>query len=359
MVTAWWRGWVRAGWSTSTAPAVTSAAAASPAAALVAIAPTLADRKPPPVVPITAVAPAAAVDPTAAAWPAAPAPDALEPAPAPAEWPMCRIANLRSSSSGANPIGRIAVSALLVSPSWPLKVEQRSHVRRWRRTSALGPAAQALGDLAQLDPDLLAGEHPRLGGLGERDTRADEQRLDARHGRLHRLGDLLVGQRVHLAQHERGALGLGKAVDVVDEQPELLALVDLVRRGGAVVVQVDVHRVDAHGLDPAQVVEAPVAGDPVQPGPHVDRAVVVEDRVEGRGEDLLQDVLGVLARAEQVPAEGEQARVVARDEHFEGGRAAAPDQRDEALIGLQPQEWRAGMQPDSSRVSKCRDFQEG
>jgi hypothetical protein len=46
---------------------VTSAAAASPAAALVAIAPTLADRKPPPAELIMAVAPAAAVDPTAAA----------------------------------------------------------------------------------------------------------------------------------------------------------------------------------------------------------------------------------------------------------------------------------------------------
>jgi hypothetical protein len=78
----WWATWGRAGWSTSTAPAVTSAAAARPAAALVAIAPTLADRKPPPVDPIIAVAPAAAVDPTAAAWPAAPAPEALEPAPA-------------------------------------------------------------------------------------------------------------------------------------------------------------------------------------------------------------------------------------------------------------------------------------
>jgi hypothetical protein len=36
-----------------------------------------------------------------------------------------------------------------------------------------------------------------------------------------------------------------------------------------------------------------------------------------------------------VPAEREQARVVASDEDFERGRAAAPDQRDQALIGLQ------------------------
>ena len=143
---------------------MTSAAAASPAAALVAIAPTLADRNPVVVVPITAPAPAAAVPPTAAACPAALAPEALEPAPAPAEWPMCRIASLRSSTNP--PTGRTAVSALLVSLSWPLNVEQRSHVRRCRRTSAPGPALQALGDFGELDAYLLAREQSRLSGLG-------------------------------------------------------------------------------------------------------------------------------------------------------------------------------------------------
>ena len=215
-----------------------------------------------------------------------------------------------------------------------------------------GPALQALGDLGELDPHLLAGEQPRLGGLGQRYPRAHEQRLDARHGRLHRLGDLLVGQRVHLAQDERRPLGLGEPLDVADEHPELLALVDLVGGGRAVLGQVDVHRVDADGLDPAEVVEAAVAGDPVQPRPHVDRALVVEDRVERGGEDLLEHVLGVLARAEQVPAERQQARVVARDEDLKGGRAAPPDQRHQTFVGLQPQQRRARVKADSSRVSE-------
>src|SRR5262249_60075891 len=76
----WWRTWVLRGCSTSTAPAVTSAAAARPATALVAIAPTLADRNPVLGVPIKAAGPAAAVDPTAAARPAALGPDAPCPA---------------------------------------------------------------------------------------------------------------------------------------------------------------------------------------------------------------------------------------------------------------------------------------
>ncbi len=219
-----------------------------------------------------------------------------------------------------------------------------------------GPAAKALGDLAELDPDLLAGEHPRLRRLGERYPRAHEQRLDARHGRLHRLGDLLIGERIHLAQHQRRPLGLREALDVVDEEAELLALVDLVGRRRAVLGQVDVHRVDADRLDLPQVVEAAVARDPVQPRPHVDRAVIVEDRVERGREHLLEHVLGVLAGPEQVPAEGQQTGVVARDEHLERGAAPAPDQRHQALVGLQTEKRRAGMQADSSRVSKRRDF---
>ena len=96
-------------------------------------------------------------------------------------------------------------------------------------------ALQALGDLAELLADLLAGELARLGGLGQADAGADEQRLDARDRRLHRLGDLVVGERVDLAQQQRGALGLGQVLDVRHQLAELLALVDLVggRRGRA------------------------------------------------------------------------------------------------------------------------------
>ena len=64
-------------------------------------------------------------------------------------------------------------------------------------------------------------------------------------------------------------------------------------------------------------------------------------------------------RAEEMAAERQQSRVVARDEDLEGDGAATPDHGDHAFVGLQPQERRAGMQADSSRVSKCRNFQEG
>ena len=56
---------------------------------------------------------------------------------------------------------------------------------------------------------------------------------------------------------------------------------------------------------------------------------------------LLQYVLGVLARAQHVPAEGQQAGVVAGEERLEGGVLAATRKRDQTLVGLQAQQ-RAG-----------------
>ena len=106
--------------------------------------------------------------------------------------------------------------------------------------------------------------------------------------------------------------------------------------------EVDVHRVHADRGGAAQVVERAVARDPVQPRPHVDLALVGEHRVEGGGEDLLQHVLGVLARAEHVAAEGQQARLVARAERLEGGVLAAAGERDQALVGLQAQQRQTG-----------------
>jgi hypothetical protein len=47
---------------------------------------------------------------------------------------------------------------------------------------------------------------------------------------------------------------------------------------------------------------------------------------------------GVLARAEHVPAEGEQARLVAGDQRLVGRLVAAPGEQDEPLVGLQAQQ---------------------
>ena len=67
-------------------------------------------------------------------------------------------------------------------------------------------------------------------------------------------------------------------------------------------------------------------------------AVVGEHRRVRLDEDLLEHVLGVLGRAQHVAAEGEQARVVAVEQDLEGVVVALADQRDEALVALQPEQ---------------------
>ena len=292
--------------------------------------------------------------PACAAAAAAP-PEAAAPPPlAAAEVPRWASSVFLSRSSG--PTGNSAASALLVWRSCLRNVAQRSQVRRWRRTGALvrvSPSATSPSSLA----DLLARQQPRLGGLGERHAGPHEQRLDRRDGRLHRLGDLLVGQRVDLPQQQRGALRLRELLHVGDQEPELLAPVDLVGGRLAVLGEVDVHRVDADGLRAAQVVERPVACDPVQPRAHVDRAVVGEDRVEGGGEHLLQHVLRVLLRGQHVAAEGQQPRLIAGDQRLERVVVAAPHERDQAVVRLQAQQRRAPVHAGyAGWVVKCGSF---
>ncbi len=170
------------------------------------------------------------------------------------------------------------------------------------------------------------------------------KRLDGGHCGLHGLGDLVVGESVDLAQQQGGALRLGELVDVGYQLAEALAAEHLVAGGDAVLGEVDVHAVHADGGGAAQMVEGAVAGDAVEPGPHVDLALVCEHGVEGGGEHLLEDVLGVLTRAEHVAAEGQQARLVARAERLEGGRLALAGERYEALVGLQAQQSRRAAQ---------------
>ena len=105
------------------------------------------------------------------------------------------------------------------------------------------------------------------------------------------------------------------------------------------------------------MVERAVAGDAVKPRPHVDLALVGEDRVEGGREDLLQHILGVLARAQHVPHERQQAGLIARAQRLERGVLAATRQRDEPLIGLQPEQGRGAPQAGGgARMCECGDL---
>jgi len=99
----------------------------------------------------------------------------------------------------------------VISVVVPVHNEERSVALLY---DELCSALEPLGRLAQLDPDLLAREQPRLGSLGQRHPRAHEQRLHARDRRVHRLGDLVIRESVDLAQQQRRALGFRKILDV-------------------------------------------------------------------------------------------------------------------------------------------------
>ena len=96
----------------------------------------------------------------------------------------------------------------------------------------------------------------------------------------------------------------------------------------------------AGGIGPAQLVDAAVVGDAVEPGAHVHRAVVGAQGAVGAHEHVLQHVLGVLARAgrEHLAHVGEQPLAVAVVDDAERLVVAGAEQRDELLVGAQAQQ---------------------
>ena len=105
--------------------------------------------------------------------------------------------------------------------------------RTWRRA---GPPSLARPSAASASSSLTSSQVSWRAWLDSAsdDPRAHEEALDAGDRRFHRGRDLLVGHRVHLAEKEGGALGLGKLVDVLEQVAELLAVLDPVGDRGAV-----------------------------------------------------------------------------------------------------------------------------
>ena len=193
---------------TSTAPAVTITAAASPAAAFEASGATPAETAPLAVIPPAAAA-SAARPPRRRAAGGALRRRAAAPPPAPAlapRRPSFATHELLDEDERADRVDRGQRPVGLAQ----LAAEGAAAVAgacRWRRSGA-EVRARPSATCAELEPDLVAGEQARLGGLGQRHARAHEERLHARHRGVHRLGDLVVRERVDLAQEQRGALRL-------------------------------------------------------------------------------------------------------------------------------------------------------
>ena len=309
-------------WLTSTAPPVAIAAVQTTAATLQAVA----VARPPP----------------ATAAPAPPPPAAALAPPA-AEPP--RPISLAANASGPTPTGASAANERRMprsAPRYSRAAVARAHVLAGAAggLDALVVRAQQVG--LDLDAVGVAG----LGGLHQAHASADEEGLDRGDRHVERVGEVGVGHAVHLAHQERGALLLRELADVGDELAQVVAALGLLDR----VVQ----RLAGHVEDlgrrrdrTAQMIDAAVVGDAVQPRPHVHLAVVVAQRPVRADEDVLQHVLRVLARAggEHLAHVGEQPLAIAVVEHPEGLVVAATECRDQLLIRTQSQqptaEWEA------------------
>ena len=156
------------------------------------------------------------------------------------------------------------------------------------------------------------------------------------------VGQLGVGEPVELAHEQRRALLLGQALDVLHQAAQVLAALGLglgvVRRRARQLVDLGRRRDRA-----AQVVDAAVVRDAVQPRAQRHRPVVVAQRAVGAQEDVLQDVLGVRARgAEHLARIGEQPLAIAVVDGPERIVEAHPEERHELVVGPQPQQRTAG-----------------
>ncbi len=216
-----------------------------------------------------------------------------------------------------------------------------------------GRAHAAVMGVDQVFANLGAGRVARLACLGEADSRPNQQRLDGRDRDAQRVGDVDIRHAAQLAHQQRRALLLREALDVGDQAAQRVSLLDLDDR----VLQVRdqaVDHLDGDRVRTAQLVDAAVVGDPVQPRPERELAFIRAQAVVRAHEDLLDGVLGILAGpVEHLARVREQPRPVAVMDHAERIVVACPEQRHELLVGADPQQRRADRDPAACNAYRC------
>jgi hypothetical protein len=216
------------------------------------------------------------------------------------------------------------------------------------RDTAPGDATGVGGELLA---DLDAWGRTRVAGAHQRLARLEDERLDLLTSHPEHGSDLRMRLVAELEEHQRGALVVGEALQLVDQLAQVGAELDLRRHPleGADVghqpVGGDLRALRAQGR------EAAVASDRVEPRAQIDVARPGAQRAIGRGEAVLQGVLRLLAAAEHLSAEGEQAAVVAVVDDLE--RCVVPGSHacDEALVphARQPPRTRRAWGTDVNR----------
>ena len=248
-----------------------------------------------------------------------------------AGWVLARVGTSRSGAPRRTARSRrnapIAIAALVLVG-----------LGRHRQPRVVGEQGDDAVDVAGLDrvgeaaDDLALAlgvrqRRPFAPGRGqarlERRARAAQQAVDRRLAGLEHLGDLGGAEAEHVAQHEHRALLRREVLEADDERQRdrLLGLVARLRSGRVVGDALEQHvgvglepdrlaaaRRLGHLGHPLQVLRAAparpqgiqraVGGDPVQPGADRRAALELLEAAPGGQQRLLQQVLGVLRRAD-------------------------------------------------------------
>ena len=157
-------------------------------------------------------------------------------------------------------------------------------------------------------------------------------------------GELDIGHPAQLAHQERRALLLGQPANIGDQPPQRFALIGL--RDGILAGCAD-HAENLGGRHQrtAELVDAAVVGDAIQPGSQRDLAVVRPQARIGPHEHVLEGVLGILAAREHLARIGEQPLPVAIVDGPERVVVPRAEERNELLVRAQPKQRRTNRRP--------------
>ena len=181
----------------------------------------------------------------------------------------------------------------LTPRSWWRNSRQPAQSRMWRRAVAFGRSPRSCETISssRISEHAVSRASSACPSASRARTSSD---LTAGTVTPSAPGHVGVGHSAELAHQQRRPLLLGEPADVRDQAPERLAPVGLVDR----VVHRGAQQLEHLGRRrrrPAQLVDAAVVRDAVQPGPERELAVVGPQARVGAHEDVLERVLGVLA----------------------------------------------------------------
>ncbi len=270
-----------------------------------------------------------------------------QPSPEPPRRPRSSSGNGNSAATfsiARSRIGRRATSAASTpaATAWRRQGWQWATWRARRRVSRAPrrPLDGGRDDRLDAQAALAGGELVVL--LGQPPAGAEERALDGRAAHAHPLADLAVGEALELAQDEDLVVGVRQAAERAAQVVELLLGGDRDvrhRLGGdeAAVVGGREALVGVEGdllgaLGAAELVDAGVLGDLVDPRLERDRALGLAHAAQRGDEDLLRDVLRALVVLDHPVHVRVDAAVVALVERLEGAVVAAAHLSDQLVV---------------------------